>query len=306
MRGTLGFWVWCVVVGTSLGQGSGKPVAVVNGEPISRADFDAVLKVRPQPLTPLSAAQNRQVNEQVLAMLIDEALLRQHLAKHTPVPDPREVEKQFASLVDGLKAQNKSLAEFCRETQQSERQVRSGVESMIRWQSYMKSRASDSELQKYFEESRDFFDKTTVQCSHVVYRVPHDAPASDKANAETKMRELRAQILGGKLTFVEAAQKYSHCPSASKGGNLGSIFRKMMVEEPFAAAAFKLNPGELSDIVWTDYGVHLILVTARKPGQPSDFAKIKDDVRECYMEEMRFKLVADLRKSAKAEVLLDR
>jgi peptidyl-prolyl cis-trans isomerase C len=304
MRKVVTLGLWLAAAGLATAQATPKVVATVNGEPIPRADLDAVLKLRPQALTPLTTGQIRQMNEQVLAMLIDEALLRQFVARNAPPAKPEQVEKQFASLLESLKAQNKTLAEFCRESQQTERQIRTGIETMIRWQSYAGAKLGEAELAKYYQENKDFFDKTTVRCSHIAYRVEVLAPAAEKANAEKKMRELRDQIVSGKLSFNEAALKFSHCPSAAKGGDLGFIFRKLMVEEPFAAAAFKLKPGEISDVVWTDFGVHIILVTDRRPGEGSDFAKIKDDVRDCYMEDLRSQILSELRRTAKVEVNL--
>src|SRR5262249_56914362 len=106
--------------------------------------------------------------------------------------------------------------------------------------------------------------------------------------------ELRAQILGDKTDFAAAAKAYSQCPSASDGGDVGTFPRKFVVDENFARAAFALKPGEVSGVVQTDFGLHLIKVTERKPAQPSDFNKIKDDVREIYLDDLRLKLLARL------------
>jgi len=281
-----------------------KPVAVVNGEAIPRAEFDAVLKLRPQAVIPLAAAHQRQIHEQIVAVLVDEVLLRQFLAKHTPPADANAVDRQFQALADSLKAQGKSLGDYCKENQQTERQVRANIEAMQRWAAYTAKAVTDADVQKYYADNKDFFDKVTVRCSHIVVRVSAAAPPAERAEAERRLVELRAKILGAQMTFAEAAQMYSHCPSAPKGGDLGFIFRKWMVEEPFAKAAFALKVNEISGIVPTDFGLHLILVTERKPGEPSDFAKVKDDVRDCCTEEMRLNLLADLRKAAKIEINL--
>ncbi len=294
--------VSCCVAGSS--HADNKPVAVVNGEAIPRSELDAVLKARPQAVTPLTAAQQRRIHEQVVSILIDEMLVRQFLTKNAPPADTEAIEKQFKALLEGLKSQNKSLGDYCRETQQTEKQVRAGIESMQRWNAYLAKKLTDAELQQYHNENKDFFDKVTVRCSHIVYRVSEQATPAEREEAARKMRELRQQIIEKKITFPEAAQKYSHCPSAPKGGDLGWIFRKWVVEEPFAKVAFGMKAGELSNVVVTDYGVHLISLTERKPGEPSDFTKVKDDVRECCAEEMRVKLIIDQRKAAKIEINL--
>src|SRR5262249_58132443 len=139
----------------------------------------------------------------------------------------------------------------------------------------------------YYNDFKDFFDGVTVKASHIVLRVPPTAPAPDVQAARQKLTDLRTQITGGKLDFGEAAKKNSQCPSAPGGGDIGYFPRKWVVDEPFAKAAFALKVGDISDVVQTDYGLHLVKVTDRKPGQPSDYEKIKDKGREIYVEKMR-------------------
>ena len=77
-----------------------------------------------------------------------------------------------------------------------------------------------------------------------------------------------------------------------------------MVDEAFAKAAFALDKNALSDVVNTDMGCHLILVTDKRSGDPALYEdpRIKQAVRECMMEEMRQKLIAELRAQAKVEL----
>ena len=79
---------------------------------------------------------------------------------------------------------------------------------------------------------------------------------------------------------------------------------KKMVEEPFAKAAFALQPGQLSDLVQTTYGMHLIKVTDRKPGKPSDYSAVRDEVFAMAVMDMRASLLMQLRKTAKVEINL--
>jgi parvulin-like peptidyl-prolyl isomerase len=76
------------------------------------------------------------------------------------------------------------------------------------------------------------------------------------------------------------------------------------VEEPFAKAAFALKVGDISDVVQTDFGYHLIKVTDRKAGTASDFNKIKEEVREMLVEELRVQILAEQRQTAKVEINL--
>src|SRR5581483_4276183 len=90
-----------------------KPAALVNGEPISVADVEHVLKMQGPSPTPLTELQKKQMRQEVLSMLIDDLLMQQFLRKHGPKVDPAEVNKRLAELESSLKTQGKTMTEFC-------------------------------------------------------------------------------------------------------------------------------------------------------------------------------------------------
>jgi parvulin-like peptidyl-prolyl isomerase len=320
-RGLVGAWALTCVVGRSPAQSevpmppggvvpaaatttAEKPAAVVNGDAISMAELEAVLKQAGPTAVPLPEEQRRGAQRQALAMLIDETLMRQFLKQNSPPVTDAEVDKKLSELDAGWRKENKSLAEFARDRGLSEAQVRADVGFTMRWHAYARQHISDATIEKYYAEFKDFFDSVEVRASHIVLRVPPAAPAADQQAGRDKLAALRAQITSGKLDFAEAAKANSQCPSAPGGGDIGYFRRKWVVDETFAKAAFALKVGEVSDVVQSDYGLHLIKVTDRKPGQPSDLAKIREDVRELCSEEMRQALLAHIRKEARIEVNL--
>ncbi len=281
-----------------------KPAAVVNGEAIPMAELEAVLKQAGPSAVPVPDEQRRAAQRQALAALVDEALMRQFLAQSAPPVGDADVDKKLAEMDAELKKQGKSLAEFCRDVGQPEAKVRAGIGNAMRWQAYARTQIGDAAVEKYYKDYKDFFDRVEVKASHIVLRVPPTAPAAEQQAARDKLQALRAEIVAGKLDFAEAAKKHSQCPSAPGGGDIGFFPRMWVVEEPFARAAFALKVGEVSDVVQTGYGLHLIKVTDRKAGEPSDFAKIKDVVRDICTEDARQALLAKVRKDAKVEVFL--
>ena len=162
---------------------------------------------------------------------------------------------------------------------------------------------TDEQLRQYYQANKDVFDRVEVRVSHIVIRVGPAAPPAERAAARDRLRALRAEILAGRIDFADAAKKYSQCPSARQGGDLGFILRKgMLPDEPFCKAAFALKPGEVSDVVEADFGVHLIRATGRKPGVASTFEKCVEDVRESFTDDFRTELVAKLRKQAQIRI----
>lgn len=280
-------------------------IAVVNGEAIPRAEFDKIYKQRAPVLKRVSAEQTDQLKQAVITGLVDEALFRQFLKQNAPPPNPREVGKQFQSLEASLAKHNRTLTEYCLEMRLTPEQVRNNLAQMMQWTAYAGSKMKEADVRQYYDENKPFFDKATVRASHVVIRLPANAPSADRAAAHKKLADLRSDILAGKISFMDAAAKHSQCPSSTRGGDLGYIYRKWMVDEAFAKAAFSLEVGVLSDVVVSEIGAHLVQVTERRAGVPSIYndPRIQDAARECLLEEMRQKLLADLRAKAKIEIL---
>jgi peptidyl-prolyl cis-trans isomerase C len=281
-----------------------KPVAVVNGQAISMTELETVLKQAGPSAVPMPDEQRRAAQRQTLAMLIDDTLMHQFLAQNTPAVTDADLDKKLAEMDAGLRKENKSLAEFYRNSGLTETQVRANIGYTMRWHAYARQHVTDAMVEQYYKDFKDFFDGVTVKASHVVFLVPPSAPPADQQAARAKLTELREQIITGKLDFAEAAKKHSQCPSAPAGGDIGYFPRKWVVDEAFAKAAFALKVGEVSDVVQSDFGLHLIKVTDRKPGQASELAKIKEDVREFCTEDIRQSLLAQMRKDAKIEVNL--
>ena len=282
----------------------GKVMATINGESITYAQLEPVLKLAGPMPTELSETQLRALHREALDMLIEDLLLQQFLRKYVPPPSAAEVTKKMAELEAGLKSQKKTLADLCRDTKQTPAQLRANLANVMQWAAYAAKVVKEVDLQKYYATYRDFFDRVTVRASHIVLRVGPKASPSEQAAARSRLLQLRAQIVAGKLDFAAAAKAHSQCPTAPQGGDVGSFPRKFVVDENFARAAFALKVGEVSDVVQTDYGLHLIKVTERKAGKPSDFNKIKAEIREYYIEDMRQDILVRLRKEARIQLFL--
>jgi peptidyl-prolyl cis-trans isomerase C len=285
----------------------GKPAAVVNGETISLAEVDAVLKSgKTPPIVPVSTSRQRQDRFEALAMLIDNLLLQQYLRKNAPPADAGEIARHIAELQAALQKDNKKLADYLNENGMTAAQLRTQVTNALQWRDYVKIHVSDADIEKYYQANKDFFDGVQVRASHILIRVPLTGSDADVEAARARLQAIRQEIEAGKITFADAAMKYSQCPSAPAGGDLGYFPRKFFIDEEFAKAAFtpQLKLGEMIGLVRTEMGWHLIKLTDRKAGTPSEFAKLKENVRDVLLTELRINLVAQQRKQARIEINL--
>jgi parvulin-like peptidyl-prolyl isomerase len=281
-----------------------KPAAIVDGVAISMAEVDALIKQAGPMATTPTEGQHRQMQHDAVNMLIDDLLMQQFLKKNAPKIEPAEVNKRLTELDEAMKKQGKTRQDFYKETGLTEEQLRTNIVTGLQWAGFVKERLTDADLKRYYNENREFFDRVAVRASHIVMRIPPSASETDRQAILTKLQGLRQEILAGKIDFAEAAKKYSQCTSAPNGGDIGYFQRKFIVDEAFAKVAFALKVGDISDVVQTEFGMHLIKVTDRKPGQPSEFETIKELVRETCVNEMRMGLLEEQRKTAHVQIIL--
>ncbi len=281
-----------------------KLAATVNGDPISIDDVEAILKSRPIEAMRLSAADLNAMRREALQMLIEELMMHQFLLKNAPQVETSLVNKKLVELQDALRSQGQNINDYYRANGQTETQVRNSIVSALQWKAYLDAHLSDVALHKFYEDNRDLFDEVTVRVSHLLVRLKPEMPAKDREVVQNWLLGIRHQIITGKLDFAAAARQYSQDISAGKGGDLGFITRKGEVEEAFAKAAFALKPNEISDVVQTESGLHLIKVTERKEGIHSDFTLLQDKVRALASEELMSGILAQQRKVAEVKVYL--
>ncbi len=143
----------------------------------------------------------------------------------------------------------------------------------------------EDEIVSFFEENSQYFVvPESVTASHILVEVSEDASSEKVAAAREKIESILAELKAG-ADFAEVAKKRSEGPSGPSGGSLGTFGRGQMVP-PFEEAAFSLEPGELSDIVRTQFGFHIILVHDREEGREQTFDEVRSDIAD-YLRQTR-------------------
>ncbi|MGJ7569394.1 SurA N-terminal domain-containing protein [Variovorax sp. RB2P76] len=135
---------------------------------------------------------------------------------------------------------------------------------------------SDADLKTYYDQNTARFGtKEERRASHILITAPSSMPAADREKAKAKAEQLLAEVKKTPASFADVARKNSQDPgSAEKGGDLDFVTRGAMVK-PFEDAMFSLKKGEISGIVETEFGYHIIQLTDIKPAVVPPFEKVR-------------------------------
>jgi peptidyl-prolyl cis-trans isomerase D len=152
----------------------------------------------------------------------------------------------------------------------------------------------ESDLRAYYEQNKSRYGTPEQRrASHILFTVGDSGTAKDKAGARKIAEEVLAKVRAHPDEFAKLAKQYSKDPgSAANGGDLGFFGRTMMVK-PFEEAAFGLKEGEISDLVESDFGFHIIRVTAIKPAQIKPFEEVRGEIETEYRHQQAQKKFAE-------------
>jgi len=280
--------------------------ATVDGEKILVGDIRKLLDRQPYPLS-LTEVQKKEIRTTVLDSLVEDALMRHYLAKNVPQVSQTDFDKAVAELQEALKKINKSYDAFLKEEGQSEAQLRRDIIARLQWKNILLRMLPDDKARAYYETNKVFFDKVLVRASHIMIQLPPNATKEQRDTAAQRLLVLRQEIVAGKTTFEEVAKQHSDCvASKGKGGDIGQFPYKFIVYPEFSSAAFAMKVGDISGVVTTAKGVHLIKVTERTRGEMSSFEPIKEAVREIWAQDENLipRILAEQRKTSDIRVSL--
>ncbi len=272
-----------------------KTIATVNGEPILKSEFDRRVKSVTDQFGSIFTGDEgkeklKDFKENVLDQLINEKLLLQEAKKKKIHVTEKEIEDGIAEVKSRFKTEDEFKEELKKQNL-TERGFKSHIKEQImviklidlEVKSKIES-PSESELKKFYEENRDkMVEPEQVRVRHILIKVDKDASKNERQKALTKIKGILLQAKKGK-DFAELAKKYSEGPSASQGGDLGFFARGEMVKE-FEDAAFSLKVGEISNIVKTKFGYHIIKCIGKKAKQKRDFEDVKDNIKSFLIQQ---------------------
>jgi len=248
----------------------GSVLAEVNGGRITTADFTRELKNLPEYLKAMADTPEGR-KEMLDTMVIRELILQQ--ASKDGLDKGPDIEEKLQDL-------KKRLV----------------VEAYLKKKVETESQVSDADLQKFYEQNKDKF-KTGEQAkaSHILVKTEKEA------------KDILAQIKAGG-NFEELAKKHSADSSAQKGGDLGWFSKGSMVPV-FEKAALALKEGQVSEVVKSDFGYHIIKLTGKRAAGVRPLEEVKEQIKGAIMpqkqQEIFQKIKDELKKDAKITVKED-
>lgn len=274
-------------------------LATVNGDKITRGQLLQILSNYP-----VGPGNEKTFYTTAMDMLVNARLLTQFLNSRKIKVDDGEIEKILDQQRAAVKQEGTSLESALAEAGLTLDQVKEQIRETRQWNIYVDQMATDAVLGDYMKANPDVFNGTAVRASHIQLNVDEKAPAAEKQKAREKLVSLKKDIVAGKITFADAANKYSEDPTIKEqpsGGDLKWFARKRFTE-PFSAAAFALKKGEISDPVETEYGVHLIQVTDRREGKMPTLEMVKEKAKSFYANDEQTRIIAAMRDKAKIDI----
>jgi len=304
----------CYLPACSENGAKGAPVVKVNGSVITKPELDRAVKAllaQNSVNEPLPQEQLDKATQAALEQLTGAELLYQE-AKKLEVKDLDQlVEEKFqknrAAFPTQAEYENtlKSLGMTDEEVREAMRRE-IVVNNFVQQQFFAKVACSEEQARKFYEDNKvKLFRKgERVSASHILVGVEQKGTPQDKQKAKEKAEVLLKRLQNGE-DFAEVARKESTCPSKTEGGYLG-VFERGRMTPVFEQAAYALKEkGELSPVVETEYGYHIIKLKERIAPSTEKYADVSEKIFQFLKQDLVRKSVAEfvaqLRSKAKIE-----
>ncbi len=293
---------------------------IVNGVKITEGEIDRMLEPQlaamarqTQGRPPEYAEQMKKVfRQQAVERMIVERLIDEKARQANMVTTEEELDSRIREIAS-MQRPPMSVEDFKKKLEglgESFDQVKQQIQKGLLFQKLLEAQVADKinvtieDANQYYQENRKRYEEPEqVKASHILIKPdtadPNTDPNEAKAKAEAKAEGLLEQIKTG-ADFADLAKANSGCPSSKNGGDLG-FFRKGQMVPAFDTAAFALEVGQISDVVETTFGYHIIKVTEHKDAVTKMFEQVKDEIMQQLMQRKQRELAGQFIESLKAE-----
>jgi foldase protein PrsA len=285
-------------------------VARVNDEAIERWEVDAAVReITLANLHPLPQAERDELVRTVLDRIIEHHLASQIARARGVAATDAEVDEDLRQLrreqpSDRVFEGRLSAAGVTAEQLRHQRSLSLDMSKLVRMVGA--PQASDAEIATYYRDNRDrFLLPEAVTASHILIRVFPDSTAAQRNEARRRATDILNQVLGG-ADFARTARDQSEDDNTALSGGLVGTFPRGRMDPAFEAAAFSAKPGEISGVVETPFGFHIIRVDEHVAGRTQTFDEVREDIKTLLSDraeqETLTRLIEEAKRSAKIEI----
>ena len=288
-------------------------IARVNGEAVKKEDFDRIIHtMEARAGQPIPPDRRDEILRGAIDQLVVYTLLSQESHNRGIKVEDAEIDAKMAQLKGQFPTQDafeKALKErgMSPDSLRKDARVDIGVTKLMEAETAALPGPSDLEAKTFYEKNPERFKQDeSVRASHILIRVDEKADAAAKKKARAEIDAVLKQAKAG-ADFAKLAEQHSQDTSAAQGGDL-NYFPKGQMVPAFDKVAFELKPGQLSGVVTTQFGYHIIKVTDRKPGRTVPFEESSQQIKQFLTEQKKQQhtegFIDALKKKAKIEVLI--
>ena len=288
--------------------------ATVNGTKITEGQITKILNARMEQLADrippnMKDQYRQQMRKRIMEQLIIEEILAQKEREKNIAVSPAEMEEQISKQ---LAQQNLTIDEFKSLLKAYGTNYSEYEQNMIKKLMFEKLvegeftgkiiPPTDEQVKAYYDENlQQFSEPEKIHTKHILITPAKDSndPNQAKAQAKAKAEDLLKQLQAG-ADFNDLAIKNSQCPSAKNGGDLGEAPKGSFVPE-FEKAAYALKPGQISDVVETQFGFHIINLVKHTDANTTSFEQAKAQIVETLTNKQKDDIAMNYIQQIKAE-----
>ncbi len=287
-------------------------VGRVNGQAILRRDFELAVQIHFAGRRPANVrlTELQAVREKVLDKLIDSELLHQSAVKSSVAVPEADVDAELKRMQQHVGTPG-DFAKLLGENQVTEAEFREQLRRSLRVRRFVDREVvgavavTDEEVKRYYDQNPNEMKlPERVRVSQIMVRAPAGASSQARAEGRERIEEILKALRAG-ADFADLARKHSDGPEAKRGGDSGFLLRGGGAPPAIEEAAFRLKPGETSDVLETRLGYHIIRVGEHRTEGPTPFEDAKKTIvaklTAQQREEKIHAYVAALREKARIE-----